>query len=63
MSDIFSTVIPVVAQTLDGGIMFSACLYLFETTFKNIWKSNSVGEAPLITKEKHQKLKQHYISL
>lgn len=51
MSDVFSTVFPVVALILDGGmIMFGYFLYLLENIYKNISKTTSVGATTLVIK-------------
>ena len=48
MSDVFSTVIPVVALILDGGMMLCYFLYLLDNIYKNISKTTSFGATTLI---------------
>ena len=49
----YYTAIPVGAQTLDGDmIVLCSFLHAFESTYKNIPKTNSFRAATLITKEK-----------
>ena len=52
MSQISSTVTPVVAQTFDGDmIMLCSYLYVFKGTYKHISKTKAIEAATSITKE------------